>query len=121
MEAYQVKFADALISVRERRLNEVIDRPVEVVNASVSGWGTDDELTYLTRHGIRFQPDLVLVGMTLHNDVESLSLQRPKRVISNGEFGPWPGPRFLSAPARPAQGAADGRVGPPVDVREDSG
>jgi hypothetical protein len=70
MEAYQVKFEDAFVSVLERRLNEAADRPVEVVNASVSGWGTDDELAYLTRHGIRFQPDLVLVGMTLHNDVQ---------------------------------------------------
>jgi hypothetical protein len=42
---------------------------VEVVNASVSGWGTDAELKYLSRYGLALEPDLVLVAMTLHNDI----------------------------------------------------
>lgn len=69
MEANQVEFGDAFVSVLEQRLRDAVGRPIEVINASVSGWGTDDELTYLMREGIKYRPDLVLVAMTLHNDV----------------------------------------------------
>jgi hypothetical protein len=96
MEANQVEFEDAFVSVLEQRLKDAAGRPVEVVNASVSGWGTDDELTYLMRDGIKYRPDLVLVAMTLHNDVSDNLLneyhefrngrieQRPVTLI------PWP-------------------------------
>jgi phosphoribosylanthranilate isomerase len=70
MEANQVKFEDAFVSLLERQLGGVTGHSIEVVNASVSGWGTDDELMYLMREGLRYRPDLVLVGMTLHNDVQ---------------------------------------------------
>ena len=96
MEANQVEFEDAFVSVLEHRLREAVGRPIEVVNASVSGWGTDDELTYLMREGIKYRPDLVLVAMTLHNDVSDNLLdeyhefrngrieQRPATLV------PWP-------------------------------
>jgi hypothetical protein len=69
MEANQVAFKDSFSSLLEAKLKSEASGQVEVINAGVSGWGTDDELTYLTRYGFRFHPDLVLVGMTLHNDV----------------------------------------------------
>ena len=70
MEANQVAFKDSFSSLLEAKLKSEGSGQVEVINAGVSGWGTDDELTYLTRYGFRFHPDLVLVGMTLHNDVQ---------------------------------------------------
>lgn len=70
MEANQVLFEDSFPSLLEANLRARLGRPVEVINASVSGWGTDDEVTYMTRYGVRFQPDIVLVAMTLHNDVQ---------------------------------------------------
>jgi hypothetical protein len=70
MEANQVIFEDSFPSLLETNLRARLGRPVEVINASVSGWGTDDEITYLVRYGLRFQPDIVLVAMTLHNDVQ---------------------------------------------------
>ena len=69
MEALQVKFEESFPNLLEKRLQKAVGRVVEVINASVSGWGTDDELTYLIREGGRFDPDLILVAMTLHNDV----------------------------------------------------
>jgi hypothetical protein len=69
MEALQVSFEESFPSRLERELQQRVRRPVEVINASVSGWGTDDELTYLTRYGLALKPDLVLIAMTLHNDV----------------------------------------------------
>jgi hypothetical protein len=69
MEAVQVPFEASLASLLERNLASVRGKRVEVINAGVSGWGTDDELRYLTRYGLRYKPDLVVVAITLHNDV----------------------------------------------------
>jgi hypothetical protein len=69
IEALQVPLEESFTSLLQR---ELADRPrgrVEVINASVSGWGTDDELKYLTTYGRRFKPDLVIVAMTLYNDI----------------------------------------------------
>lgn len=69
MEALQVPFEASLPSQLERALQERTGKRVEVVNAGVSGWGTDDELRYLKQYGRAWRPDLVLVAMTLHNDI----------------------------------------------------
>jgi lysophospholipase L1-like esterase len=68
MEALQVPFEASFPSLLEHDLDAKGAR-VEVINASVSGWGTDDELRYLERYGVDWKPDLVLVAVTLHNDI----------------------------------------------------
>ncbi len=69
MEALQVSFEESFPHLLEERLQEALHQPVEVINAAVSGWGTDAQLTYLEGYGYKFQPDLILVAMTIHNDV----------------------------------------------------
>jgi lysophospholipase L1-like esterase len=85
MEANQVKFEYAFVSLLEQRLKEAADQPIEVINASVSGWGTDDELVYFMREGIKYRPDLVLVAMTLHNDVSD-NLREEYHEFKNGRI-----------------------------------
>jgi hypothetical protein len=68
MEALQVPYERSFPSLLERELERTTGRRVEIINASVSGWGTDDELQYLTRYGVQ-HADLVLVAVTLHNDI----------------------------------------------------
>jgi lysophospholipase L1-like esterase len=98
MEALQVDFEDSFAHRLEGLLSEGSGRTVEVVNAGVSGWGTDDQLTWLERHGLDLAPDLVVVAMTLHNDVsDNLAMEfhvyedgrlraRPYQVM---DLGPW--------------------------------
>ena len=69
MEAYQVEWEESFAPLFERALAEALGRDVEVINASVSGWGTDDQRTYYRRAAHVWQPDLVLIGMTIHNDL----------------------------------------------------
>lgn len=83
MEANQVKLEEAFSSVLEKQLKNVVGESIEVINASVSGWGTDDELTYLAREGTKYNPDLILIGMTLHNDVQD-NLEGEFHTFSNG-------------------------------------
>ena len=81
MEALQIPFEASFPSLLERALEGKTPRRVEVVNASVSGWGTDDELQYLTTHGMQWKPDLVVVAMTLHNDISD-NLRKPQRLVT---------------------------------------
>ena len=69
MEALQVAFEDSFPSLLESGLREMLHRNVEVINCAVSGWGQDDQLAYLQKYGRALEPDLILVAMTLHNDV----------------------------------------------------
>jgi hypothetical protein len=69
VEALQVPFDKSFPMVLESELRASGVEGVEVLNAAVSGWGTDDQLKYLKQYGLHFNPDLILVGMTLHNDV----------------------------------------------------
>lgn len=41
---------------------------VEVVNAGVSGWGTDQQLLWLRSEGVHYRPDLVLLAFFPGND-----------------------------------------------------
>lgn len=85
MEANQVAFEDSFASLLESELKGKLPGTIEIVNASVSGWGTDDELTYLMRYGFEFQPDLVLLGITLHNDIQD-NLAQEFHSYMNGEL-----------------------------------
>jgi len=60
----------------------------EIVNAGVSGYGTDQQLLWLREHGLAFQPDWVL--LLLHpNDVDDNAAVR--------RYG-YPKPRFVPGP-----------------------
>lgn len=83
MEALQVPFEESFPSQLQRELGRASGRRIEVINASVSGWGTDDELKYLRSYGRRWKPDLVVVGVTLYNDVSD-NLRERFHTMRNG-------------------------------------
>jgi hypothetical protein len=95
-EALQVPFEASLPSLLEQGLAERTGKRVEVVNAGVSGWGTDDELRYLTQYGLRYHPDLVVVAMTLHNDISD-NLRQDWHTVRNGAL--------VEKPVRPMSSA----------------
>lgn len=83
MEALQVPADSMLATLMEQDLTRATGRPVEVINGGVSGWGTGDELRYLTRYGRAYHPDLVVVAMTLHNDISD-NLRREWYTLKDG-------------------------------------
>lgn len=75
---------------RERvsdRLQESLGDDVEILNAAVSGWGTDQEYLYLLREGFDLRPDVVVLGMCVLNDVLN-------NMLAHELFGTTPKPRF---------------------------
>lgn len=109
MEALQVRYEQSFPRILESNLNEQAIQPVEVINAAVSGWGTDDQLTFVRRVGAQWKPDLVLVGLTLANDVnDNLNerfhllvndkLQaRPVSQLSSLQYGLWQAKAYLAS------------------------
>lgn len=63
---------------------------VEVINAGHPGWGLRDELTWLERDGLRLEPDLVLLGILMNNDLLDATAKRHHELISEElpEAGP---------------------------------
>jgi len=83
MEGVQVRDESLVARLLEYRLGKESGQRVEVINAAVSGWGTDDQLTYLKRYGVSFTPDLILVAMTLQNDISD-NLRETFHVLQGG-------------------------------------
>ena len=54
----------------------------EVLNAGVSGWGTDQQFLFLIKEGLKYSPDLVIVAHFINDleeilQTESYGLQKP--------------------------------------------
>lgn len=78
---YGVGNTEIYTEVLERMLaNE--SSPYEVINAGVSGWGTDQQYLFLVREGLKYSPDLVIVSHFI-NDLDEIlhtkmyGLQKP--------------------------------------------
>jgi hypothetical protein len=98
IEALQVPLEASFHRRLEDRLRTQSGRRIDVMSSAVSGWGTDHQLEYLKRYGGALSPDLVLVAMTLHNDVsdnlqerfhalvEDRVVPRPRVDLPAGDF-----------------------------------
>lgn len=69
IEAVQVPFEQNLGEVLERSLADRRGGPVEVLNFGVGGYGTTQELLTLQHEVWKYSPDLVLLGVTIGNDI----------------------------------------------------
>lgn len=99
-----------------RQLEEQLNQqdaagPVEVINAGMATWNLDNDLAFLQAEGLKYQPDLILLDVTLVNDIKGASalrrLERPphiKWLQSNTYF--WP---FLTIQLQWAQARGEGR------------
>jgi lysophospholipase L1-like esterase len=64
-------------------------RRVEVINAGVSGYGTDNELAWLRAYGWLLKPDVVVLGFFTANDISDNMLgMRKTQVDAHGQLVP---------------------------------
>jgi hypothetical protein len=91
-------------SILERLLTET-----EVLNLGVHGWGTDQQYLYLTSLGLRFKPDLVILGFYEHdmerNGSSFFNYAKPRFLLEDGALiltgSPVPSPEeILARPSR---------------------
>ena len=102
----------------ERSLNQKATEKLryEVINAGTPGWNVENELAYLEAEGLRYEPDLILLNLTIVNDVygqSALQIQDRPALDSwlrdNTYF--WP---FLKIQMRWLEARAEGRDRIPV-------
>jgi lysophospholipase L1-like esterase len=78
-----VDYEYAYLTQLEKILNNNGNK-VEIIKAGVGGYGTDDEYHYLFNYGLKYKPDIVLVGFFVGNDVRDTMLGFHKCNTANG-------------------------------------
>lgn len=74
-------------SVRvESQLNEALSIPVEVINAGVRGYGTDQSYLYYKLRGRELKPDLVVLHHTANDLRNNMTLHRIRRPFGKSAF-----------------------------------
>ncbi|MDW8270542.1 MAG: SGNH/GDSL hydrolase family protein, partial [Anaerolineae bacterium] len=81
VEAMQVELEETFGQQLARILNEKGYR-VEVINAGVGGWGTDQELLWLRHEGYKYHPDLIILTIYPRNDF--MNNYQPLESANNG-------------------------------------
>lgn len=81
-EALQVNLDETYHKQLEAQLTESLGQPVEVLNAGVGGWGTDQEAIFYLAEGFRYEPDVVLLAFFIRND--AVNNYGPLEIERNG-------------------------------------
>ncbi|MCB9107087.1 MAG: hypothetical protein H6633_22980 [Anaerolineales bacterium] len=81
-EALQVNLDQTYHKQLEGLLADSLDQPVEVLNAGVGGWGTDQEAIFYVAEGFRYEPDVVLLAFFIRND--AVNNYGPLEIERNG-------------------------------------
>jgi lysophospholipase L1-like esterase len=94
----------------------------EVINAGVPGWNLENELAFLQAEGLRYEPDVILLDLTIVNDIygkSALLTNRRPAVIEwlRAHTYLWP---FLTIQLRTWQARAEGQeridvIDPPTE------
>ncbi len=95
---------DAYPQVLERLLNDSGKGRIEVVNAGVGGWSPFQYAQFLDNYGLRYEPDLVLVGLFVGNDIfvdrfapdQTMTAVLGRRVSKAAADDPWIAPRVFA-------------------------
>jgi hypothetical protein len=94
------------------------DLRYEVINAAVPGWNLENSLAYLQAEGLKYEPDLILLDLTIANDIKGISAvlidnqQTPIRWLRDNTYF-WP---FLTVQLRWLGARAQGQER--IDVLE---
>jgi len=100
---YNVANEDIFSRVAERQLRAA-NIEVDIINAGVSGWGTDQEYLFLLHEGLRYHPDVVVLALFAGNDPlnnansRQYKLEKPYFVLKNGDLELRNSPVPLSHP-----------------------
>ncbi len=126
VEGLRVPLEQTFSKVLEQRLN-ADNSPIkfQVINAGVSAWGSDQALLWFRNEGIKYEPDLVVLGFFPGNDflnnsealeVENFgSVRKPFFALEDGQltlryypFDPQQAPKpTVTTPIKPTVGVAD--------------
>ena len=85
MEAGEVPLEQSFCYQLEKYLTETLGSHIEIVNAGVAGFGTDNEYLYYKHEGYKYAADLVLLSFLTANDIMDNSHELTKNFFGSHE------------------------------------
>lgn len=83
---FEVPFEQTYAVQLERLLNERFDFPVQVINAGVRGYGTDQSYLYYRERGWKLEADLVILVHSNNDWSNNMTLHRARRPFGKPAF-----------------------------------
>lgn len=81
---FEVPWEQTFGRLIERQLAAEFDFPVQVINAAVRGYGTDQSYLYYKERGHRLEPDLVVFLHGGNDPADNVTLHRMRRIFGKG-------------------------------------
>jgi hypothetical protein len=85
---FEVAYEDTYAAIMGERLSRKLGRPVQVINAGVRGYGTDQSLLFFREHGKALAPDLVVYALSVNDPADNITLHRMRRPFGKPAFRP---------------------------------
>ncbi len=86
--ALEVKYEQTFVALLEKLLTKELGIPVQVINAGVRGYGTDQSYLYYKERGYKLKPDLVVHLHTGNDPLNNITLHRMHRPFGKAVFRP---------------------------------
>lgn len=83
---FEVDYEETFVAQMEAMLTASTGRPVQVVNAGVRGYGTDQSLLYYRHRGHLLDPDIVLMWLSVNDLVNDVTIHRMRRIFGKPAF-----------------------------------
>lgn len=81
---FEVPWEQTFGALIERQLGAEFDFPVQVINAAVRGYGTDQSYLYYKERGHQLEPDLVVLLHGGNDPADNVTLHRMRRLFGKG-------------------------------------
>lgn len=83
---FEVGYELTFTAVLEEQLSRELGAPVQVVNAGVRGYGTDQEFLYYRNHGRKLDADLVILVSAFNDSRNNTMVHRMRRPFGKPAF-----------------------------------
>lgn len=83
---FEVEYDETYAMQLQKLLSEQLNRPVEVINAGVRGYGTDQSYLYYKERGKLLQADIVLFLHIANDPLNNITLHRMRRPFGKPAF-----------------------------------
>jgi hypothetical protein len=109
---FEVPWHATFTAILQDRLSQSLDRPVQVINAGVRGYGTDQSLLYYRDRGRRLRPDVVVFLYSAHDPKDNTTLHEMRRPFGKAAYALREDGslELLGSPVRPYPACSEVRV-----------
>jgi hypothetical protein len=83
---FEVEYGQTFTAILEKQLARELGVPIQVVNAGVRGYGTDQEFLYYRDRGRNLDPDLVILVSTFNDPRNNRMVHRMRRPFGKPAF-----------------------------------